>query len=176
MTIRKEFAGFIMERLRCSAVDIPGFTPGSASVRLLTDAQASEAKIAAYKHLEKRCKEAGIAVSALDSVDPEAFDREKQVQIVYRAFVDGVPDEDEDDPALAFSSANNVRELDTATVDALHEIYLAYQTMKIVKPEFDSAALDDLLAGLRDPGSEALLAPLDAQTLRMILTAIARRE
>lgn len=176
MTIRKEFAGFIMERLRCSPVDIPGFSRGSASVRLLTDAQTSEAKIAAYKHLEKQCKEAGITVSALDSVDPEAFDREKQIQTVYRAFVDGVPDEDDDDPALAFSSANSVRELDTVTVDALHETYLAFQTMKIVRPEFESEAIDNLLAGLREPGSEALLAALDAQALRMILVAIARRE
>lgn len=175
MTIRKEYARFLEERLAPSKVDIPGFSPGCVAVRLLTDSQATEAKVEAFKHVEKLCKEAGIAVSAFDAADPEALERERQIQMVYRAFVDGEAEADDDDPNLAFRSAAQVRDLDSVTIDLLFDTYLAFQTSKVARAEFDPTTLDDLLSGLREDGSEGVLATLDAAQLRMILVAVARR-
>lgn len=166
----------LAERLRPQTIDVPGFERGSLAVRLLSDKQIGDAKIAAYHYLERECKEAGVSVAGLIDVDAEVYDRERVIQIVHRAFVDA-EQVDEDDPTECKPAfpASWVRDLDAVTVQTFLDAYLEYQDTKGIRRDVSDEAMDELVASLREPGGEAGLVLLDAAQLRSIVMLLVRR-
>lgn len=174
MTLRNKYRALLDERLRPSRIDVPGF--GSMlAVRLLTDAQITEAKIEAFRVIEERCKDAGVSPSAINAVDAEVYDRERVVQLIARAYVDAShAEKDLDDPDPAFT-ASMVREMDAIAVQELFEAYLAFQDTRAFRNPLTSAQIDEIAESLTKPGNEAALALLTDEQLRALAVALAKR-
>lgn len=175
MTLRKQYRAMLDERLRPSVVDVPGFDPHTIAVRLLTDAQITEAKIEAFRVIDERCKEAGVSPSALNAVDAEVYDRERVVQIIARAFVSAEhAEKDFDDPEPAFT-ATMVRSMDAIAVQELFDAYLAFQDTRAFRQNLTAAQIDEIAESLTKPGNEAALALLTDEQLRALAVALAKR-
>lgn len=184
MSRSTQIRSLIYSRLAPVFVDVPGFettvdaegvdVPGQVGCRLLTDGQITEARIAAYAHLADEAKDAGISLGGFLEADPEAYERERAIQMIARAFVEW-PVEDPEEPKLAFPEPVLIRELDSVVVQALLEAYLSVQDTKGVQRDFRDEDLDELLERLRAPRGEGALAMLSPLGLRSVVLALARR-
>jgi hypothetical protein len=175
VTIHREYRTLIDARMMARPVDVPGFSRESMAVRLLSDEQVSQAKIAAYKHLDAACKEAGTAVHGLTDIDAESFDQERIVQMIHRAFVDAATVTDDiDDPKPALTTSM-IRSLDSALVQEMFDTYLAYKDTRQPRPEFDTVTLDEIVDALTEPDSESAIAGLTDSALRRLVLALAAK-
>jgi hypothetical protein len=174
MTIASECAALITERLRPQRTDIVGYEKGAICVRLLSDDQVSESRIAAFKHVEAKCKAEGVRILDVAELDPEIHDRERMIQTVHRAFVDPDFDDDFPDAAKLAFSLSVIRAMDSVMVDELYDVYLAYQATRTIRVTLDPEAVAELAEKLREPGNEAALAALDETGLRVLVMALVR--
>lgn len=146
------------------------------SMRLLSDREIDEAKIAAFKHLENKCKDEGVDVLRFLTADPEAYDRERARQVVFRSTLQAPKDEEDDEPARFFSSAEAVRELDSVVIAALLNVYEDVQDVRTAHREIPEATIEAFLDTTKEdrtfPGS---LSTLDARTLRALVRALVTR-
>jgi hypothetical protein len=173
MTLAKQYHARIAERLKPQEADVHGYERGSIAVRLLTESEDCKARIAAHKHLEQQCKDEGIRLLDFMELDPSAFDRERNVQLIATAFVDGGRvDLDFDDPEPAFTPSQ-VRGMDTVAVDELVDAYHAYQNTRTSNVTLGDDDVADLAARLQTPGGDALLASIDAAGLRILVIKLA---
>lgn len=164
------FRQLVAARRRAIAVNVPGFE--ALFIRPLSDLEVSRARLAAQKHLEAECREAGLQLRGAVDLDPELLDRERTVQVVFRAYVTPAKDPD-DEPDTAFESVGWVRALDTVLVQALFDAYVAALEQRAVTEPVNAEALDSLVTTIRAGGEGALLfiAPLDLRRIIVALTA-----
>jgi hypothetical protein len=172
VTLAKQYHARIAERLKPQDCDVQGYTRGSVAVRLLTEAEDCGARIAAHKHLEQACKDEGVKLLDFMELDPSAFDRERNVQLVAAAFVEaGDVDLDFEDPKPAFTPSQ-IRGMDTVAVDELFDAYNAYQGTRTSTVALSDADVSDFVERLHSSG-DALLASIDAPGLRVLVLKLA---
>ena len=90
-------------------------------VRCLTETEIDSAQVEAQCYLEGLCRRSDLLLKGFVDIDPEALEREKQRQMIARAFVD--PDRTEEP---FFASAVQVRKLTSVVIARLWELYMEH--------------------------------------------------
>lgn len=139
----------------------PGVDGVSVLVRLLTDEELDGCRRRASAYVER------LRVSIL--IDPEMFDRALRREIIAAAYF-------ESDGKYLFGKAEDVADLDDATVIALHVQYtLHHETCQpwVTGAEGEVEALVEALG--KSDGSVGALSLFDAPTLRRFVVSMARK-
>lgn len=170
----KEIRKLIRERQKPSATTLPG-SEMACGVRLLSDVEIDQCKVAAFKYLDGLARERGIDVGRFIDADPEAYDRERTRQILFRAFVAQHGDEDAHRGPL-FPSVDVVRDLDAVLVNSMLSVYLDHQEVRATERALDEDAVSKFVNECSDHAmAELMLAQLDARTLRSLVRALVTR-
>lgn len=147
----------------------PGVEGTTIGVRLIADSGFDDARIEASKWFKKV---AGDAV-----IDPELFDRERDRQVIYRATVDPLT-LDEPRPSPFFPSMDEVRALDTRTVESLMALYLEHaeyvSPLKSLDPDQVNAFIEALKKGPSPEMAAHYFSGFAHDTLVRLLISLAR--
>lgn len=170
----KEIRKLIRERQRPSATTLPA-SDLACGVRLLSDVEIDQCKVAAFKYLDGLARERGIDVGRFIDADPEAYDRERTRQILFRAFV--APQSDEDAPTVSlFPSVDVVRDLDAVLVNSMLAVYVDHQEVRATERALDGDAVSRFVNECSDQTmADLMLSQLDARTLRSLVRALVER-
>lgn len=153
----------------------PGSDDLRIAMRVLTEAELDECRLAAQTELRDRAKSRGWDSSGVVDVDPELLSRMIERHIVFRATYD--PDTiDGDDPVRFFSVPKDVTQLDSVTATKLSELYLEHQEwcspLRQMSAE-DVDALVDALGKAQMP--EVFLGAFAPSMLRRFAISLASR-
>lgn len=170
----KELRKLLAERRRPMATTMP-VTGAPCAMRLLSDAEIDDAKLAAFRYLEERAKREGVDALRFLAADPEAYDRERGRQVIFRALLQAPKDED-DEPARFFSTADQVRELDSVVLAVLLDVYGDVQEVRTAHRMLLPETVDAFVAsGATDDSIDSTLSMLDGPTLRSLVRSLVAR-
>lgn len=146
-------------------IKFPGEAKVEIALRILVDSEIDDARLEAAAYCRKR----GVDLEK----DPDFLDREVERQIVWRAIYD-VDTLGSENPHPFFPSDGDVRGLDSTTVRALFEAYLAHQESLFPSIRLSEEEVADLVEALgKERTTEALLSGLEPVTLRACVRSLA---
>ena len=164
-----EIRGTIAKRREPAVVSMPGNPTVDVGVRLLTEQQIDDAKLAAQRYTKER--------GADIDLDPEFYDREKVRQVLWRACVSAEQPDEGKDRKPFFPSPRDLHQVDSQVVEGLFEAYVDLQHQRSVFVDPDDAVVErtaDLMT--RDESSaNTLLSHYDAPALRMLIRSLCKR-
>ena len=154
-TVRAELA----KRRAARVYPMPGAPAARIGIRLLTEAELEAARVQAQRNVRKL---AGADPVGFVDLDPGYLDRERMIQVLAVACTDpestreAEPEVfDRHGPRPFFPGADDLRELDTAIVERLFDLYLEHQGALAVGV-LPAVELDDALAKLDDVEAAAI--------------------
>jgi hypothetical protein len=133
----------IQQRTKEQLAPHPYAYPGTEipiAVRLLPEREIDDAKLEAQRYVTKR--------KADLTIDPEFFDREVQRQIVWKAVVHREAGE-EGKHAPVFPGDNDIRAVDTVTLEGLWRLYMENQERCATLRRLTEAQIDALAKEVR---------------------------
>lgn len=153
----------------------PGKPEVRISVRILTDGEVDEARQQAQVWLREWAKRRGYDPQTVVDMDPQAFDRAVEREIVRAAFFDPTTTSSKD-PERFFATSEDVRQCSTSEVHELFQLYVEHQ--RATSPlreaaEEEVTELEEALGkGQIDSGR---LLGFERSTLVRLLVSMARR-
>jgi hypothetical protein len=145
---------------------------GECMVKLLSANELKEAELDAYVAISADCRKRGVELTSFVDVDASTLDLERRVQMLWRAFVQEMPN----GAVGPVFVVDHIREHDSIYIQALFEIYLAHQDTMGAQDPIDDDALDAVVRGVVDDGSaDRILGRVSPMGLRRIVRAMAGR-
>lgn len=160
------------------AYPFPGDTgdePVRVAMRVLTESELDECRMAAQSELRDRAKTRGWAPESMIDVDPELMQRATERHIIFRATYD-VDTIESKDPARFFATPAEVASLDSVTTTALAALYLEHQEWCSPLRQMSDEEIEELTAALgKSQMPEVFLGAFAPSTLRRFALSLACR-
>lgn len=153
----------------------PGLEGVEVAIRVLTDYELDQCRLAAQKWVRDQCKRRGWKTEAAVEVDPQLLDRAIERELLWWACYDSETVSD-DEPVRFFEKSLDVGKLDQTQIAALTSAYIERQQWTTPLLQADDEEVDELIEALgKAQVPEVFLGRYAPSTLSRLLITLASR-